>query len=182
MKLQQIEHNSPLLKDYDENYDPAAPGPSSRSDSEYEYLRITELRTPKPIQVQNNIERRDTLPESCFTTTFVTCNPKKDLDLEDDLEDNPQDDILNDLDVDDFIKKIIYINSNGFMKYFQNGLFPITLGKSLGFTEEAIQNAKAIPGKVFCKEVDSQTGVYKDFEVLTAKVKLKQKRKHNYLK
>lgn len=168
VKLQQIEHNSPLLKEYDENYDPSVPGPSSRSDSDYEYLRITELRTPKPIQVQNNIERRDTLPESCFTTTFVTCNPKKDLDLEDDLEDNSQDDILNELDVDDFIKKIIYINSNGFMKYFQNGLFPITLGKSLGFTEEAIQNAKAIPGKVFCKEVDSQTGVHKDFEVIPA--------------
>ncbi|XP_066247687.1 uncharacterized protein [Euwallacea similis] len=168
VKLLQVEKNSPIVKsmEYDIYYDNATPGPSSRSDSEYDYSSITELRTPKPIEVSDNIERRDTLPGSCFTHISVACEPKKILKNDDDNDDEEED--TDEFDVEDFTKELVYINSNGFMKYFQNGLFPTTLGKSLGFNEEAIKAAKAIPGKIFCDEFDTQTEVNRPFEVIPA--------------
>lgn len=51
------------------------------------------------------------------------------------------------------------------MRYFQNALFPVSLGKSLGFSEEAISVATAIPGKIFCDDFDIETNVNKSFEV-----------------
>lgn len=51
------------------------------------------------------------------------------------------------------------------MRYFQNALFPVSLGKSLGFSEETISVATAIPGKIFCEDFDMETNVNKSFEV-----------------
>ncbi|XP_066145994.1 uncharacterized protein [Euwallacea fornicatus] len=167
VKLLQVEKNSPMVNsmEYDIDYDNPIPGPSSRSDSEYDYSRITDLRTPKPIEVSDSFERRDTLPKSCFTRIFVACDPKN-IFKNDSNNDSEKD--MGELDVEDFTKELVYINSNGFMGYFQNGLFPTTLGKSLGFSENAIKSAKAISGKIFCDEFDTQTEVNRPFEVIPA--------------
>lgn len=164
VKLTQIQNNAAIFanREYDENYEPL-PGPSSKSDSEYSY--ITELRTPKQIEVDTTVERRDTLPETCFTHRKVKCLPSEELD-EDDEEERLK--FLENLNEDDFIKDVIYVNSKGFMKYFQNTLFTTSLGKSLGFTEESIASAKAIPGKIFCDDVDIETTTTKTFEVIPA--------------
>ncbi|KAH1004974.1 hypothetical protein HUJ05_005733 [Dendroctonus ponderosae] len=166
LKLQQVENNAPILnsREYEEDYEPL-PGPSSRSDSECDYSRITELRTPKVIEIDQAIERRDTLPETCFTHRKIKCIPVDSLEEDDEQQ---RLEFLANLNEADLIKDVIYINSSGVMKYFQNTLFPISLGKTLGFSEEAIFMAKAIPGRIFCDEIDIETNVKKAFEVIPA--------------
>ncbi|CAG9761005.1 unnamed protein product [Ceutorhynchus assimilis] len=168
VKMTQVENNSAILqaREYDENYEPT-PGPSTRSDSDYDYSTITDLRTPKPIEVDTNTERRDTLPESCFTHKKIKQFPMKSLGDEDD-DDEMNLDYLANLNEEDFFRVIVYINSYGFMNYFQNVLFSTSLGKSLGFNEDAICTAKAIPGKIFCDDLDIETNVYKSFEIIPA--------------
>ncbi|KAL1498245.1 hypothetical protein ABEB36_009076 [Hypothenemus hampei] len=167
LKLKQVENNAPIIKakEYVENYEPL-PGPSTRCDSEYEYSMITEMRTPKPLEIVNEVERRDTLPETCFTQKNEKCFPIESLDSEDDEE--VRQEFFRNLTDEDFMKKVIYVNSHGFMKYFQNGLFPTSLGKSLGFSEDAIATAKAIPGKIFLQEFDIESNVNKPFQIIPA--------------
>ncbi|XP_060528409.1 uncharacterized protein LOC132703274 [Cylas formicarius] len=159
VKLQQVEvTTTPKIAEYATEYEPT-PGPSSRPDSEYDYTRITELRTPKPLEVEEGAERRDTLPETCFSTRKVRKIPDEYFD-DDNIE------YLQQLASTDLFKEITYINSSGFMKYFQNVLFPGTLGKTLGYDEESLSYARAIPGKIFCDELDLGTNVITSCEVV----------------
>ncbi|XP_050310357.1 uncharacterized protein LOC126746242 isoform X2 [Anthonomus grandis grandis] len=159
LKLLQVENNAPILtRDYEENYEPL-PGPSSRPESEYDYCRITDLRTPKLIRTDDSVaERRDTLPETCFSHKKVKQDPGE----------VPDEDQLEYLTEEDLWREVVYINSQGVMRYFQNGLFPNSLGKSLGFQEESIGTAKCIPGKIFCDEFDNESSALRPYEIIPA--------------
>lgn len=51
---------------------------------------------------------------------------------------------------------IPYISSCGFMAYFQNVVFPNSLGEALGFKMDNIKLAQSIPGKIFCNLIDEE--------------------------
>ncbi|KAJ8959816.1 hypothetical protein NQ318_011548 [Aromia moschata] len=123
---------------------PSTSRSSTDSDTTYDYSTLTEIKTPKPIEIVKELERQDrlpNLPRSCIAHRKV----KKlfcDLDLEEQL--------LEGVSEDDLYIIVAYISSKGFMKYFQNNVFPNSLGLNLGFDPEELRMAKAIPGKIFC--------------------------------
>ncbi|KAG5900491.1 hypothetical protein JTB14_010902 [Gonioctena quinquepunctata] len=132
-----------------EIYEPL-PGTSNNSDSEfYEYTTITNLKTPKPLAIEKEPERRETLPETCFTTRKIE---KADADMPD------KDEVGEDVEYseEDLFDKVTYIDAKGFMRYFKNVQFPNSLGRALGFDATEIELAKSIPGKIFCNLADEE--------------------------
>lgn len=149
VRLKFIDSNKiPKIYETPPNLD-SVPGSSKDSDSEtYDYMSITELRTPKPLEIMDNL-RRDTLPRTCFASRRQRKN------LTDWLIENEDQEV--ELTDEDLFETVTYVNARGFMNYFKNGLFPNSLGKALGFDEDEIRNqAINIPGKVFCNLYDEE--------------------------
>ncbi|KAJ8918593.1 hypothetical protein NQ315_013098 [Exocentrus adspersus] len=149
LRLKLIDTNKfPKQETYIEVHQESVPGPSTSFDSDiYDYMTITDLKTPKPLDIIDNPERRDTLPMTCFASRKVKKIPLELLENEDDYVDP-------DISEEDFFDTVTYIDSRGFMNYFKNAIFPNSLGRALGFDELAISEAKTIPGKVFCNLTD----------------------------
>lgn len=151
LRLKQIDTNKlPKQETYVEVHSDSIAGPSNAStDSDtYDYTTIMDIRTPKPLDIIDNPERRDTLPGTCFSARKVKKEPTEvytESDGEDDTEDVCE---------DDFFDTATYIDSKGFMNYFKDAIFPNSLGRALGFDELAISEAKSIPGKIFCNLTD----------------------------
>ncbi|XP_074041255.1 uncharacterized protein [Leptinotarsa decemlineata] len=140
---------SKVPDDTDVTYEPI-PGTSNSSDSDmYEYRTITDLRTPKRIQIERLPERRDTLPNTCFTTRKIR---KADTDL---LETNENGENMV-LKEEDLVDTVTYIDAEGFMNHFKNVLFPNSVGRALGFDATEISLTDSIPGKVFCNLSDEE--------------------------
>ncbi|KAJ8984938.1 hypothetical protein NQ317_012188 [Molorchus minor] len=114
----------------------------------YDYTTITDIRTPKLLNIISNPERRDTIPNSCFALKKVKKN------IADVYVENEDIDSETEFSEEDFFETVSYIDSKGFMNYFKNALFPHSLGRALGFDELAISEAKSIPGKIFCNLSD----------------------------
>jgi hypothetical protein len=134
------------------------PGSSTQSDDDiYEYSTITKINTPQPLNI-TSCERRDTLPQSCFTMRTI----KK---YEQTTEDSDEEEQLPQVQ-QKFYETISYISANGFMKHFQNAVFPNSLGVALGFDSSEIGLAKAIPGTIFCNLQD----VDEDFCLLPCEI------------
>lgn len=127
----------------------AGPSTTSTDSDTYDYSTITDINTPKPLDIVENPERRDTLPGTCFSTRKVKKSPTE-VYTDSDEEDNEDEEVSE----DDFFDTVTYIDSKGFMNYFKNAIFPNSLGRALGFDELAISEAKSIPGKIFCNLTD----------------------------
>lgn len=133
------------------------PTPStSRSSTEsdtYGYSTITDIKTPKPIEIIKGLERKDgrpNIPPSCISYRKI-----KKILTDTDLDEKDIEHITD----EDLFDIISYINSKGFMKFFENNIFPNGVGTNLGFEESEVRLAKSIPGKIFCTlfEGDKQT-------------------------
>ncbi|KAJ8982132.1 hypothetical protein NQ317_002859 [Molorchus minor] len=130
---------------------PSTSRSSTDSDTTYDYTTLSDIKTPKPIEIVKQLERQDkvpnrlpNLPGSCLAYRKVKrlfCN----LDLDEHLEDITEDDLYD---------IVSYVSSKGFMKYFQNSVFPNSLGLSLGFDPTELGYAKSIPGKIFCNRTE----------------------------
>lgn len=147
VKLREVEAPSTPMESDDIPIAKSEPTPStSRSSTEsdtYGYSTITEMKTPKPIDIIKGLRRqegRPNLPLSCISYRKV-----KKILMESDLEDK---EIVNITD-EDLYDIVSYINSKGFMKFFQNNIFPNGIGTNLGLEESEIRLAKSIPGKIF---------------------------------
>ncbi|CAH1156248.1 unnamed protein product [Phaedon cochleariae] len=133
---------------------PPEPVPSTSKDPDpeiYEYNTIYQLKTPKPLVVSKLSVRRDTLPEACFNKLKVPISHVQFAEIRMQNEDKNVE-----IKIEDYFDTVTYIDAKGFMDYFKNGLFPNSLGKSMGFNDKNINEAKAIPGKIFCNLTDDK--------------------------
>ncbi|XP_044753391.1 uncharacterized protein LOC123312890 [Coccinella septempunctata] len=146
---------------------------SSESSEEQsdEYSTITAFKTPVSLHIvrTSETERRDTLPDTCFSKrkrwlTLANEEEEEDYDQEDDEEDLEDSDDYDDEEEEEnqrrnseLYEDVTYLSSKGFMEYFQNNIFPNVTGKILGFSDKALETAKAVPGSILCdKEVPDE--------------------------
>ncbi|XP_018562280.1 uncharacterized protein LOC108904279 [Anoplophora glabripennis] len=151
LRLKQIDTNKLPKQETYITVHPGSAGPSTAStDSDiYDYTTITDIKTPKPLDIIYNPERRDTLPGTCFSARKVK-KSSTEVFSESDEENEEEEEVSE----EDFYDTVTYIDSKGFMNYFKNALFPNSLGRALGFDELAISEANSIPGKIFCNLTD----------------------------
>lgn len=133
--------------------------PEEHSD---EYSTITALKTPRSLHIvrTSETERRDTLPDSCFSKRkrWVTiANEESDEEEEEDEEDIESDESDEEEEEEETQRRnselfmdVTYLSSKGFMEYFQNNIFPNVTGRLLGFSDAALNVAQAAPGSILC--------------------------------
>ncbi|VEN35857.1 unnamed protein product [Callosobruchus maculatus] len=108
-----------------------------------EYDVIIKNNTPKPINVEASM-LKDCLPLYCFTTQL---NEKRATDICMQSEE-----VNGNLAQIKLFDKTIYVDAQGYMRYFKNNIFPKSLGRNLGFSDREVQvQARSIRGKVLCK-------------------------------
>lgn len=154
----------------------------------YDYSRINDLRTPKSLDISTTLNplppRLSDIPYNCITGVRVkNVLPSDSEESDDEISDE---DVEEDFDTHirkqrllemkkkeeekeeyKLYKVLYYINSEEFMKFFQNQVFPTYLGDKLTFREDDIKNAKTLPGVIFCNHyVDKASSTY--YEIMPA--------------
>ncbi|KAJ8918601.1 hypothetical protein NQ315_013106 [Exocentrus adspersus] len=157
VKLKEVETLTTPSIDDDILMAPSEPTPStsrSSTDSDnYGYTTITDMKTPKPIEIIKGLEKQEgrlNIPPSCISYRKVRRNL-----VEYDLEDKEIENITE----EDLFDMVSYVNSKGFMKFFQNNVFPNGVGTNLGFSDIEVRMAKSIPGKIFCSLYEDEKHV-----------------------
>lgn len=123
---------------------------STDSSDSYDYVTITNTKTPQPIHIDMKKLTRvsNSLSNKCFTTVMV-----KNLHLS---ENDPDDEEDNDTEPPPVLfHPVTYIDSHGFMEHFKNNVFPNSLSQALGLDMETVKSATAIPGLIFCDSYDN---------------------------
>lgn len=167
--------------------------PKSEQDDDnsdyYDYSRITAFRTPQPLDVIEAVElpRLSDLPEKYLRAVKIKNIPPttedesydmEDEDIDDDYEEDfevrinreakirnkKQETEMNELEL---YKTEYYFDSDAFMKFFQNHVFPNVIGKTLGFTEQQVAEALSITGVIYCAQNDDKDNVI-DYEIIPA--------------
>lgn len=110
------------------------------ADSEsFDYAKFADIKTPKPIDVFRSLSKHENIPKMCIAHRKI----KK-------LKTFDEDITIESITLDDLYETVSYVSSKGFMKHFQNNLFPNNVAVEMGFDEDDIYQSKAIPGKIFC--------------------------------
>ncbi|KAL3270255.1 hypothetical protein HHI36_009311 [Cryptolaemus montrouzieri] len=136
-----------------------------------EYSTITAFKTPRDLNIVRRSERRDTLPDICFEVRKVKKfedvkeNESEEEESEEEVSEN---EILEERQKKqtDLYEDVTYLSSSGFMEYFQNDIFPNSTAKILGFTEEDVASAKAMPGCILCNK--NQKGKVMPYQIIPA--------------
>lgn len=161
--------------------------------SEYDYIRITDSRTPKLLFIDNSMNkmaRLSDMPDSCITAVRLKNKPESDEENESDRESNISDEAEELLtehqlrfraleekrkqqEEEEYklFKTVSYLNSEEFMKHFQSQVFPNYVAEKLKFEEEEIKKATVLPGVIFCSHYDN--GVSTCYEITPA-ISIKQ--------
>ncbi|KAJ8966131.1 hypothetical protein NQ314_003723, partial [Rhamnusium bicolor] len=132
---------------------PSTSRSSTESDTTYGYSTLTDIKTPKPIEIIKGLEKKDALPN--LPLSCISYRKVKKLTYQLDID---QQNVEN-LTEDDLYDTVSYINSKEFMKHFQNIVFPNKVAVNLGFDLVNLSLAKSIPGKIFCNLNDKDGSV-----------------------
>lgn len=133
---------------------------SNYSSDSYDYATITNVKTPQPLNIKGSSRKSNSFPNSCFTTHMV-----KNLEDLTEPESEDEEEILK--PPPELYRAVTYINSDGFMNYFKNTVFPNSVGKTIGFDDDTIKSATSIPGVIFCDSFDTMGNIL-HYQVLPA--------------
>lgn len=132
---------------------------SNSSSDSYGYTTITNMKTPQPLNIKGTSRKSNSFPNSCFTTHMVkNLEELLEPDSDDEVELKPPPELY---------RPVTYINSEGFMNYFKNTVFPNSVGKAIGFDSDTIKSATSIPGIIFCDSYDNMGNIL-HYQVLPA--------------